>query len=101
MPKHEAQIGRISPFPTSNMNGSSETTKPVLPPITTVNGNYPDIRDTESPTQVSPNIGPIRNDFDEIIPHPDEVNHRNLILCFDGTGDQFDGDVRIHSLIAP
>lgn len=33
------------------------------------------------------------NSFDEIIPHPDEVKCRNLILCFDGTGDQFDDDV--------
>ena len=31
--------------------------------------------------------------FDEIIPHPDEVHHRNLVLCFEGTADQFDGDV--------
>ncbi|KZP04656.1 hypothetical protein FIBSPDRAFT_923299 [Athelia psychrophila] len=35
---------------------------------------------------------PIDNRFDDIIPHPDEVDHRNLVLCFDGTGDQFDSD---------
>lgn len=33
------------------------------------------------------------NSFDEIIPHPSEVKCRNLVLCFDGTGDQFDDDV--------
>lgn len=37
--------------------------------------------------------------FDEIIPHPDEVHHRNLVLCFDGTGDQFDDDVRLSSSV--
>ena len=33
------------------------------------------------------------DNFDEIIPHPEDVPHRNLVLCFDGTGDQFDSDV--------
>ena len=39
------------------------------------------------------------NPFDEIIPDPDEVHHRNLVLCFDGTGDQFEADVSIYSLM--
>ena len=39
------------------------------------------------------------NPFDEIIPDPDEVHHRNLVLCFDGTGDQFEADVSIYSLV--
>lgn len=32
--------------------------------------------------------------FDEIIPHPSIIKNgaRNLVLCFDGTGDQFDDD---------
>lgn len=31
----------------------------------------------------------------EVIPDPNTITHRNLILCFDGTGDQFDADVCI------
>ncbi|KAG6887986.1 hypothetical protein C0995_011181 [Termitomyces sp. Mi166 len=32
----------------------------------------------------------IRPEFPEVI--PPEHDHRTLILCFDGTGDQFDAD---------
>ena len=75
--------------------------KPALQPIQVTrdkNDQYPEIKDTESPTeesgQATPLGHPISTAFDEIIPHPDDVHHRNLVLCFDGTGDQFDGDVR-------
>jgi hypothetical protein len=72
------------------VNGVAETkAKPGLQPIQT--GNYPGIPNTYSPTSSTAGGG---NAFDDIIPHPDEVHHRNLILCFDGTGDQFDADVR-------
>jgi len=62
---------------------------------------------TESPIPLSPTSQDSEqtaiNPVDEIIPHPDEVKHRNLILCFDGTGDQFDGDnsniVQLFSLL--
>ncbi|KAJ8085202.1 hypothetical protein AAF712_003504 [Marasmius tenuissimus] len=30
--------------------------------------------------------------LDDVIPEPDEHRHRTLVLCFDGTGDQFDDD---------
>jgi hypothetical protein len=67
--------------------------KPGLLPIQT--GDYPGVPNTDSPTtSTAGGGGVIDNPFDDIIPHPDEVHHRNLILCFDGTGDQFDADVR-------
>ena len=91
--------------------------KPRPTPIqtTTMKDDYPDIPNAESPktsinftssakddyspadgSEYDPKAGhgnDTANPFDEIIPHPDEVHHRNLILCFDGTGDQFDADV--------
>ncbi|KAK1231613.1 hypothetical protein PQX77_005258 [Marasmius sp. AFHP31] len=30
--------------------------------------------------------------LDDVIPEVDEHRHRTLVLCFDGTGDQFDDD---------
>ncbi|KAL0575791.1 hypothetical protein V5O48_006189, partial [Marasmius crinis-equi] len=30
--------------------------------------------------------------LEDVIPEPDEHRHRTLVLCFDGTGDQFDDD---------
>lgn len=63
-----------------------------------VNSNHPEIVDTNSPTQDSTipfGTCSICNDFDEIIPHPEDVHHRNLVLCFDGTGDQFDRNVSV------
>ena len=42
---------------------------------------------TESPT----NLSQAQRDF-EII--PETHNNRTLVLCFDGTGDKFDSDVR-------
>ncbi|KAL0563061.1 hypothetical protein V5O48_019016, partial [Marasmius crinis-equi] len=29
---------------------------------------------------------------EDVIPGPDEHRYRTLVLCFDGTGDQFDDD---------
>ncbi|KIM78387.1 hypothetical protein PILCRDRAFT_75759 [Piloderma croceum F 1598] len=73
------------------VNGVAETKpKPGLRPIQT---NYSGIPNTYSPTSTT--AGGITNPYDEIIPHPDKVHHRNLVLCFDGTGDQFDADVRL------
>lgn len=84
------------------MNGHNDTNghtegikeKPALQPLQ-LNGNYSDIPDTNSPISEKRTVDEkvIEHEFDEIIPHLDEVHHRNLILCFDGTGDQFDGDV--------
>ena len=77
---------------------------------TTVKDDYPDIPNAESPSSSSPvkeypngdvtghDIKYHANPFDEIIPDPDQVHHRNLVLCFDGTGDQFDADVCVCSL---
>jgi hypothetical protein len=74
-------------------NGSARPidSRPRLEPIT-IDGDYPDFPNTCSPTAASSATNDM-DMFDEIIPHPDEVHHRNLVLCFDGTGDQFDGDV--------
>src|SRR5882762_2599318 len=80
----------------TNGNARPIKNKPELEPIK-VGGDYPDIPNTYSPTAVSSPPNSFGN-FDEIIPHPDEVPHRNLVLCFDGTGDQFDADVSIFRL---
>jgi uncharacterized protein (DUF2235 family) len=46
---------------------------------------------TES-TRTPPSVGPGAYDASVVPPsHPD---YRTLVLCFDGTGDQFDADVR-------
>lgn len=71
--------------------------KPELEPIKT-DKDYLGIPNTSSPTALSPPDGV--NIFDETIPHPEEVPHRNLVLCFDGTGDQFDADVSIYHLMS-
>ena len=42
---------------------------------------------TRSPTPFSP----AQRDYDII---PKRHNNRTLVLCFDGTGDKFDSDVR-------
>ncbi|KAF8899389.1 hypothetical protein BD779DRAFT_1431850 [Infundibulicybe gibba] len=49
---------------------------------------YPDFTKTTSPR------GDTTDSFnlDEIIPPPHPRRHRTLVLCFDGTGDQFDDD---------
>ena len=77
---------------------------------TTIKDDYPDIPNAESPSSSSPAKdypnGDVNdhdtkyhaNPFDEIIPDPEQVHHRNLVLCFDGTGDQFDADVGVGSL---
>jgi hypothetical protein len=76
--------------PVVNGVGSTKP-KPGLQPIQT--GNYPGTPNTYSSTSTT--AGGITNPCDEIIPHPDKVHHRNLVLCFDGTGDQLDADVRL------
>jgi hypothetical protein len=79
----------MSTEPNANGAAAPSKPKPGLEPIQT-GGDYPGVPNTNSPTSSS-ELG--HNPFDEIIPHPSEVPHRNLILCFDGTGDQFDADV--------
>ncbi|KAL0575790.1 hypothetical protein V5O48_006188 [Marasmius crinis-equi] len=37
-------------------------------------------------------VSPKQFDLPLVIPKPDEHRHRTLVLCFDGTGDQFDDD---------
>jgi hypothetical protein len=80
-------------------NGSVDPVngKPGLEPIQTTGGAYPGVPKTYSPNEPP---SAINNAFDEIIPHPDDVHHRNLVLCFDGTGDQFDADVGTYRLDA-
>jgi hypothetical protein len=77
----------------SKTNGAVDPfkTKPELEPIQT-GGDYPEVPNTYSP-QESPSALLRGNLYDEVIPDPEEVHHRNLVLCFDGTGDQFDADV--------
>jgi uncharacterized protein (DUF2235 family) len=41
---------------------------------------------------VKAELGPDKVNIHEIIPDPSEITRRNLIVCFDGTGDQFDLD---------
>ena len=73
-------------------NGSGDT-KPLLNKVV-VQDDSPDI----SPTGVSPlsrsDLSAVENKhhLDEIIPATH--SHRTIILCFDGTGDQFSEDVR-------
>lgn len=108
-------IQPISPSKTTfKAQEKPSSQRPVPAPIQTgIKDDYPDIPDAESPTNIPSSAkgyhhggggryeydpvtgeGTYRvNPFDEIIPHPDEVHHRNLVLCFDGTGDQFDADV--------
>ena len=74
----------------TNGVASSINGKPELQPIK-VGQVYDNIPTALSPTVSSATTGVDK--FDEIIPHPDEVPHRNLVLCFDGTGDQFSSDV--------
>lgn len=79
-----------------NLNGALDTAgkhKPALEPLQ-IKEEYSDFPNVSgSPTTLTNS-----NPFDEIIPHPEEVKYRNLVLCFDGTGDQFDADVRANSL---
>ena len=72
--------------PNTNGGAGAINSKPVLEPIT-IDGDNLNMPSTDSPTSAGV------NPFYEVIPHPDEVHHRNLVLCFDGTGDQFDTDV--------
>jgi hypothetical protein len=81
--------------PKKNDDAKPPKDKPELEPINT-GGDYPDFPNTYSPTAVSSASG--GGLFDEIIPPPEDVPHRNLVLCFDGTGDQFDADVTIYCL---
>jgi uncharacterized protein (DUF2235 family) len=71
--------------PNTNGGAGAVNSKPVLEPIT-IDGDNLNMPSTDSPTSAGV------NPFYEVIPHPDEVHHRNLVLCFDGTGDQFDTD---------
>ena len=72
--------------------------RPASPPATmsssatsTADTSDADRKLTESPT----NLSQAQRDF-EII--PETHNNRALVLCFDGTGDKFDSDVRKPSL---
>lgn len=90
------------------LNNAKPSLQPLQTEVCNKSDSYPDIKDSDSPTEKYsssssprkvdekrvPGSGvPIPNHFDHIIPHPEDVHHRNLVLCFDGTGDQFDSDV--------
>ena len=58
--------------------------------------NYPELPKVSSPNgsgSQSPLSAADKYHMDEII--PTKHSNRTIILCFDGTGDQFDEDVRI------
>lgn len=38
-------------------------------------------------------INPVLGDLPKVIPPCELPNRRTMVLCFDGTGDQFDADV--------
>ena len=52
---------------------------------------------TSSSKDPFPSAGPGVHD-DAVIPSNNDARARTLVLCFDGTGDQFDLDVRSYSL---
>lgn len=66
---------------------NSSDSRPIADPV---QGN---VDDPNTGSRTKPTKKTRGTTFDEIIPHPDEVHSRNLVLCFDGTGDQFDDDV--------
>lgn len=82
------------------LNGALDTNgkyRPTLEPLD-IKEDYADIPNAGSPTPLTI-VGSDNNPFDEIIPHPEDVKHRNLVLCFDGTGDQFDADVCTYDVV--
>ena len=71
--------------------------KPLLNNIVVAN-DYPELPKVSSPTgngsgSPLPSSAGDKFHMDEII--PSKHSNRTIILCFDGTGDQFDEDVRI------
>jgi hypothetical protein len=44
-----------------------------------------------------PSVGPGAYDY-TVVPSHHDSRARTLVLCFDGTGDQFDADVRAYLL---
>jgi hypothetical protein len=85
-----------------NLNGGK---KPLLNNIVVENG-YPEFPKVSSGPDGSGLTSPLipssgvtigdKHHMDEII--PTRHSNRTIILCFDGTGDQFDEDVRINLL---
>jgi hypothetical protein len=83
-----------------NLNGGK---KPLLNNIVVENG-YPEFPKVSSGPDGSGLTSPLipssgvtigdKHHMDEIIPK--RHSNRTIILCFDGTGDQFDEDVRIN-----
>jgi hypothetical protein len=73
--------------------------KPLLNNIV-VENDYPEFPNVSSGPEGSGSTSPLTSGVVEDKHHMDEIipsNHSNrtIILCFDGTGDQFDEDVRI------
>jgi hypothetical protein len=54
------------------------------------------IKSTES-TRTPPSVGP--KAYDETVVPPSHDGIRTLVLCFDGTGDQFDSDVYTYTFL--
>ena len=75
---------------TQNELSSASSQGRLLPlPIDTELANP--LSSTES-TRTPPSVGP--GAYDASVVPPSHPGYRTLVLCFDGTGDQFDADVR-------
>ena len=78
--------------PSANPNSDPSTTRSIPRPIRTQLSDPTLILDD---SRTPPSVGPGAYDSSVIPPsHPDLA--RTLVLCFDGTGDQFDADVCVH-----
>ena len=55
-----------------------------------------DFTDPQDRSQTASSVGPGLGVYDDCVIPPSH-NARTVVLCFDGTGDQFDGDVCAHS----
>jgi hypothetical protein len=79
-------------FPSAPESKSEPSTVPLPKPIRT---QLTDPTDSMDKTQTPPSVGPRVYDTSVI---PPSHGARTIVLCFDGTGDQFDADVCAISL---
>jgi hypothetical protein len=78
--------------PSAAESNSAPSTVRLPQPIRT---QLTDLRGSMDKTQSPPSAGPGAYDTSVVPPSHDS---RTVVLCFDGTGDQFDADVRAISL---
>ncbi|KAJ7729083.1 hypothetical protein DFH07DRAFT_895750 [Mycena maculata] len=77
----------MATFPTSPVNTEPHVDSCVTTPTTAVD-EYPGFSKSSSPPGLGPNVPDFDFDLERTIPPTN--SRRTLILCFDGTGDQFD-----------